>query len=506
MQTREGFLHTNICKLLVLLSVFSACGSSGPKEQRPIDRSRIERAFAELDGRQTDKGKVSLDREVKADSRTGGDPPSWVPVAPPSNLYHQGVGSDIDGWESATAKALGDLSRQIEVQVVTEVRSVIRENGYSAGVNSAYTADNYFTSEVTLLSKQTVSDYEVVERWKGQGKYWVYLRLSQAVFRDKLARELTDARELALDYWNFGKAAEKKGDVVGALKAYVNGMCAIRKFLGQPIRITVAGQSIIISSELHRDLARLARAVDIVATSPTNVMARPGVPINQSVSIRAEHGGRPLAGLPISFDFVKGQGQLVENSTTGRNGSVTSKIYGVKSDEVYSAVRASIDLQYMTGLSVDQLSSMREALESIGISSVLFHISTAQRRIFVAIDEDNLGYRVQNSFFASHLKDTIADNIDGVTFTDSIEGATLLVKGNITSRFSSKMGNINFCYATVFVSLVDKRTGEELYSSKLDRVKGIHLNQVEAGHKSIENASKEVVVELANYIQREFGL
>ena len=120
------------------------------------------------------------------------------------------------------------------------------------------------------------------------------------------------------------------------------------------------------------------------------------------------------------------------------------------------------------------------------------------------VDEENLGDRVVNSYLSSHLKDLIADKT-GATFTEDRSQATVVLKGSVQSRFSSQMGNINFSYATAFVSLVDARTGEELYSTKLERIKGYHLDRAESGRKAIENATNQIYDKVMQYMIRELG-
>jgi hypothetical protein len=497
----RSFYKALICGSWFLCS----CVSSPPKENHPIDRSRADRAFAELDGKEAGAEKpVVSSSQNNARTRVGGTTPLWVPIAPLDRAYYQGVGAAAEGWQQARALALGDLVSQIEVQVSSVVRSVISEGGYSADGRGISAVGSDFSSEVTLLTKQSISDYEIVEQWQGQGKYWVYVRLSEALVKEKLARELADARKLAVDHWLAGKTAEQRSDTIGAINSYVRGLAAVRKFLGQPIDADVSGRRVVINSELERDVGRLLRGVVLSPLSKTRIKARSGKPVNELLSIKVEHAGRPLYGVPVRFVFVKGAGQLVEQIATDREGTATSRIYKIDADQISNTIRGSIDLEQMTALAPDQVLGLRSQLDAIGVSSVLFYVSTAESRVLMEIDEENLGNSVANSYLSSHLKDLIADKT-GATFTENRSQATVVLKGSVQSRFSSQMGNINFSYATAFISLVDVRTGEELYSTKLDRVKGYHLDRTESGRKAIENAANQIADEIMQYMMRELG-
>ena len=68
------------------------------------------------------------------------------------------------------------------------------------------------------------------------------------------------------------------------------------------------------------------------------------------------------------------------------------------------------------------------------------------------------------------------------------------------TRFSSKIGEIYFCYADISISLVDKTSKDELYTIKIVGIKGADRTKLDASQRSIEKAAGQVLAELMPYI------
>lgn len=493
-----------------LLLAASGCASSKPAVKEE-DRKRIDKAFAELEGKQEaggpeDKKTALQDQpQVKVPPpKKKGPRPDWVDMSPQDPTYYHGVGSSSEGWEQARSRALGDLASQIQVQVTSIVRSVTTERGYTRDRAAGTEVTSDFVHEVKLLAQQTVADYEIVGQWAGQNQYWVYVRIAREKVKERLEKDLSDAIKIATDHYMAGTREEKGGDISEALKSYTRGLAALRKFLGQPIETDIGGKRVILNNEIERAISRLLANVELKPEEPTKQKARTGKPLAEPLAIAVSYKGRALVDIPIRFSFVKGEGELEQQLRTDIEGRAASHVHRVATVERANMVEARIDLEELTGQEASQVEGLRAYLEKIGGRPVVFFISTEETRILVQVEESNLGLPVHDSYFASFIKDRLAEET-GATFTEMRQDANLLLKGRVSSRFSSQEGKINFCYADVVMSLQDLKTGEELYSKKLDRVKGYHLNREEAGRRAIEAAAVEIAGELMKYVGREAG-
>lgn len=496
--------------LVCLVIGVAGCVSSKPG-LTDAERRRIDQSFGELEN-ESEAGKPKPEKTAPQDQQkaaavaapTKGPRPGWVDAAPQDPGFYHGVGSSNDGWEPARSRALGDLAGQIEVQVTSMVRSVVAEQGFTRGKVAGNQVASEYVHEVELLAKQTVTDYEIAGQWSGKNQYWVYVRLDRAQVKAKLEKELGDAVKMAVDHYLAGSRMEKSGEISEALKSYARGLAALRKFLGQPIEAEVSGRRIILTNECERSVSRLLSGVELKPDEPSRQRARAGKPLPEPLVVSVSYKGQPLADLPIRFTFIKGEGELVGLQRTDAKGRAASLVHRVISAERANMVEARIDVEELTGQEASQIAGLRAYLEKIGGPPAHFIISTDETRIMVQVEENNLGVPVADSYFASFIKGRIAGET-GATFTELKQEANLLLKGRVSSRYSSSQGKINFCYADVVVSLQDLKTSEELFSTKLDRIKGYHLDREEAGRKAIEAAATGVADSLMKYLEKEAG-
>jgi len=491
-------VHTLWIFAFLIGHVLLGCGSSRPPPK--VDRSRIQQRFDELEGRGSS---VQSQAPVAAAPRQGGPRPEWVITPTRDPAFYHGIGSSAVNWQDARTKAIGDLAQDIKVQVTSLIKDYIEEKGYSGrqGAGSVITTD--FRSEVELLAQQTITDYEIADQWSGGGDHWILLRLSREQVRRKMQKEWDDAVRLAADHYRAGLRDERL-NMVEALKSYAKGLIALRKFLGQPVEVTVGGKNVLLNNEIERAMSRVIGAIDLVAEGDTRLKARVGKTMNQDLSVRLSHNGRPLSALPIRFSFTKGQGELVEKAHTDASGRAATRIYKIITADPANTIEARIDIEQLTGQNASELQSLGQKLERIGAQRVLFYVSTTEYRILVQIEESNLGNVVSDAYFSNFIKNQVAAKT-GATFTDHREEANFIIEGRASSRYSSKQGNIHFCYATASVRFKDLKTGEELYSNKVDRIKGYALDQNEAGLKAVEKAVSQIGQELMKYVTTEMG-
>jgi len=493
-----------------LVIIGAGCAASKPAVTES-ERRRVEQSFDELEGGQeagkTEAAKAAPQeqpRSVAVVAPTKGPKPGWVDGVPQDSGFYYGVGSSGEALEQARSRALGNLASQIEVQVTSMVRSVATERGFTRGkVNGSEVASEY-TQEVELLAKQTVTDYEIAGQWSDGNQYWVYVRLDRARVKARLDKELSDARKMALDHYLAGSRMEKSGEISEALKSYTRGLAALRKFLGQLIEAEVEGRSVILTNECERSISRLLAGIELKSEEPTRQRARVDKPLPEPLVVSVSYKGQPLADMPIRFAFVKGAGELAGLQRTDAKGRAACLVYRVTSAERTNSVEARLDVEEFTGQEASQVAGLRAYLEKIGGRPAHFIIATDETRILVQVEETNLGAPVADSYLASFIKGRIAGET-GATFTETRQEASLLLKGRVSSRYSSSEGKIKFCYAEVAMSLQDLRTGEELFSTKLDRVKGYHLDRDEAGRRAIEAAAVGVADSLMRYIGTEAG-
>jgi hypothetical protein len=484
--------------------VLGSCASQAPQPSREIDRARIDRAFVELEGR-PDTAQMARDVPAIADEEVlivldTGPRPDWAHSAflPSNAAYYHGIGMSRSSSIDARARALGDLVSEIEVRVTSEVQSYLEESGYSRdGDSQIHSRDTW---DVKVLAEQTIRDPEWVGHWSGQGEFWSYTKISKERYRAELQRQLAEAKELAIDHLRSANQVESE-DVVGAAREYVRGLDVMSKFLGHPMTIDIDGrQGVDLGNELRRGVDRVLGVIELDRDGQESLLVVAGKGVADDLVVRVRHDGRPLAGVPVRFEFTKGKGELLTIAQSDGQGRARSRVSKVASAGMH-VVEARVDL---ASLAFSDSESEHLNLQTVGMSgrSVAFHIGGFDKLFYIDVTEENLGIMASDSYFARIVRSRLAAE-GAVRFVDRANEADLLIRGSARTRFSSNVGSIVFCYADVSVHLTERETGTELYTTSQTSVKGADKSKRDASLRAMEKAADEIVEEVLRIIRTE---
>jgi hypothetical protein len=481
-----------------------SCASQAPQPSREIDRARIDRAFAELEGR-PDTVKMARDVPAMADEEIlivigTGPRPDWAQSAflPPDAAYYHGIGMSRSSSSEARARALGDLASEIEVRVTSEVQSYLEERGYSRNGDSQILSRD--TWDVKVLAEQTIRDPVWIGHWSGEGEFWSYTRISKERYRAELQRQLAEAKELAIDHLRSANQVESE-DVVGAAREFVRGLDVLSKFLGHQMTIDIDGrQGVDLGNELRRGVDRVLGVIELDREGPESVLVVAGKGVADDLVVKVRHDGRPVAGVPVRFEFTKGMGELLTIAHSDGQGRARSRVSKVASAGMH-VVEARVDL---ASLAFSDSESERPRLQTLGVSgrSVAFHIGGLDKLFYIDVTEENLGVMAPDSYFERILRSRLAAE-GAVRFVHSANEADLLIRGSARTRFSSKVGSVVFCYADVSVHLTERETGTELYTTSQTSVKGADKSKRDASLRAMEKAADEIVEEVLRVIRTE---
>ena len=486
-----------------------SCASHAPRQEarpaREIDRARIDRAFAELEGR-PDTVQMARDVPEVADDEIliaidTGPRPDWAHSAFLSNdaAYYHGIGMSRSSPSEARARALGDLASEIEVRVTSEIQSYLEERGYSRESDSQILSRD--TWDVKVLAEQTIRDPVWIGHWAGQGEFWSYTRISKERYRAELQRQLAESKELAVDHLRSANRVEADGDIVGAAREFVRGLDVLSKFLGHPMTIDIDGRrDVDLGNELRRGVDRVLGAIELDREGQESLLVVAGKGVADDLVVRVRHDGRPLAGVPVRFEFTKGKGELLAIARSDGQGRARSRVTKVASAGMH-VVEARVDLVSLAFS--DSLSDRRE-LQSLRGSgrSVAFHLGGLDKLFYIDVVEENLGAVASDSYFERIVRSRLAAE-GAVRFVQSANEADFLLRGTAQTRFSSKVGAVVFCYADVSVHLTERETGTELYTTRQTSVKGADKSERDASLRAIEKAADEIVEGVLRVIRTE---
>jgi len=231
-------------------------------------------------------------------------PPSWISGKPidPSGIYVYGLGSsfinpNVPYQQAARSNALADLAQEVQSEIYDETKLLQKED--AGGFNSA------FQSNTTSTSALRLEDYELVESYADELRYYTLYRLDLESFLRKKALQDAAAME-----WINTKVAEAKNANLSAssrLSALVDALDKAHDFqlFGDIQYRTKLNAS---ATEALRSIENVVGAIDLLPVKPAYL----GLPA--TFRAQYEQPKERQEQIPLALSSSSGQFMLQEQT------------------------------------------------------------------------------------------------------------------------------------------------------------------------------------------------
>jgi hypothetical protein len=416
--------------------------------------------------------------------------PSWVTKRPVDPAYYIGIGAtqkvegSTDYIQKAKDNALNDLASGITVTVSSEImRKVVETN--------ASIEDN-FKSQIQTSAKAELEGVEWVDTYDGDGQYWVYCRIPKEAYEAAKQRRIKNAMKLATDLYVFGQKFEQENNVARALTYYVQSLSPMEKYLGEPLETEIGGKKVILVNEIFSSLQNLLGQIELKSLTPKQD-GKVGMALKRPFEVSATLTGSttgPVANLPLKFSFIRGSGEMVERNSTDNTGDAKCDIHKITASDRIQIVEAKIFLAGM--VSADSSSVILSAvLNSLSVPSTRMVLTVTGLEVYVDADESQFGVRMKQPRIEPAIKNKLVEK--GFAFTNDMANATVVINIKADSRRGSETMGLCVSYVDATVSVLDMRSGEEIYKNSMNNVKGISDTYEKGAFKAFDEAAKNVV-------------
>jgi hypothetical protein len=420
--------------------------------------------------------------------------PDWVLKRPIDNSYFIGIGIAIKSnsreyIQSAKNNALSDLSSEISVNISSEFVDIMIER---SGMSEEETR-----SEIQASTKSDLEGYELVDTWENKKEYWVYYRLSKELYEEQKRLKRENAINLSLDLITNAKEKESNWEAQGvtinaAIEYYIQALKPIQNYYGEPLETYYDGNKIFLQNEIFTSLQWILSKIKIKPINPKlDVKVGSATQNNLKVLATFSEDGEEVnvANLPISFSFIKGQGELVEIIRTNSKGIAKSKIINISPLIKLQMIKCSLDL---TNYFIEDSTSnyLLNTLKNINTPSSKFIINVLGPTVYLESIEYNMGNLLSIKIIEPKIKKYLTEK--GYSFTDDIASADAMISINAESRQGSEIYGQYVAFVDATISITDMNTGEEIYKNSLQNKKGIQLSFEKAGLKAYQNVSLEI--------------
>ena len=416
--------------------------------------------------------------------------PSWVTKRPVDPDYYIGIGAaqkvkgSTDYIQKAKDNALNDLASGITVTVSSEImRKVVETN--------ASLEDN-FKSQIQTSAKAELEGVEWVDTYDGDGQYWVYCRISKAAYEAAKQRRITNALKLATDLYESGQKFEQLNNIARALTYYVQSLNPLEKYLGEPLETEIGGKKVILVNEIFSSLQNVLGQIELKSVNPKQD-GKVGMPLKKPFEVTAMYTGTnagPIANLPLKFTFIRGAGEMVDNSTTDNTGDAKCDIHKVTATDKIQIVEAKIFLAGM--ITADSSSVILSAvLNSLSVPTTRMVLNVTGLEVYVDADESQFGAKLDQPRIEPAIKNKLVEK--GFAFTNDMANASVVINVKASSRRGSETMGLCVSYVDATVSVLDMRSGEEIYKNSMNNVKGISDTFEKGAFKAFDECAKNIV-------------
>ena len=279
----------------------------------------------------------------KKTMRRYGAEPEWVTAKPQGGDYYIGISSAVKQGKSPDAymaaarqNALADLAAAISTKMETSSTLYTLENTQQFGYN--------FSNDIKAATTVDLEGYELMGTWEDDNNYWVYYRLSRAVYSSKRAEKKRIAILKARDDVEQAAKMLSSGSGRTALMLYCGALAMLKPYLGESTFCTLKD-----GSETDIGILIYSKITDIL--NSTIVIPENGVALKHGIDINGDElsfkviseDGIPLKNIPIKI-FFSASGLNRPTATTGQDGVFACPIKRIKSSNSKEKLTFSVDV------------------------------------------------------------------------------------------------------------------------------------------------------------------
>jgi len=433
-------------------------------------------------------------------SFAGRRPPKWVKNRPVSSEYYIGISVVKKGVENymqlAKNKALQDLASQISINISSN--SVLHQFEDNTGFKEE------FESQVKTSLVQELEGYELVASWNNRrGKeYWEYYRLSKKQYALMQRLKLNKAKKLAQNYFEEAKEYEAKLNLIQALSYYSKSIAALKKHLDQDLSVMTFEGSVNLGTEIYKriqDIYSKTQFVPVNKNMKIEISTSVKDPFLVKATWASDEGEKALINLPLTFDFITGDGILNNNVNTDEFGYASSQLTRVTSKQKLQIIEAALDLSSILKQDDEdyELKTMFLTPDLAPKCSIILNVE--RLKAYMLFSEKIFGEDSKRSILKNAIKKELSENY--FSFTEDKDSANVIldVKTNVTKGEIKEGRNykVHIVYLDCFFSLTDVKSGFEIFNDAIYEVKG--MKPVSYNY-AVKEAYEQAVEEIHNTI------
>ena len=370
--------------------------------------------------------------------------------------------------EAARSQAVNEIASQISIQISSNFTNVITEYNYDV--------NEFSKSIVDSRVENNLEDIEYLNFHEDQYNFYVHARLSKQKYYQALSQKRGNAIETAMGYLRRSDS-ELNGE---SFKLLQSAMDEIVQFMDEPLQVEYKGKSRNLYSLIKMKFQDKVNQIQLI-TEEDQINITFGFSNNRTIKISSKdkNSNRLVPGIPVKIK--SSENISLVSGITDFDGHVILPLPKFEYFETQKQITLSMDSQEM----ILSPNSYPQTPISIKINSPA---------MFVSIEEKLLDNLNTNPVIAPLIKEFFSTRLSA-NFVD-IQTADLIIQGIVNTTKTSDVPNewgIYQTFADATITVLNGRTGNEVYSLTVTQIQGADFNSNEGSAKEgIRKISKKI--------------
>ncbi|MEW6061011.1 MAG: hypothetical protein AB1600_03620, partial [Bacteroidota bacterium] len=288
-----------------------------------------------------------------------------------------------------------------------------------------------------------------------------------------------------------------------ALQYFLQALSSVEKFINETMEVQYGGGKVFLTNEIFSSIQSLLNHIELKSKNP-KVDAQVGKPLRTPLEVIVTNtaASQPIANFPVRFSFIRGSGDIVATAKSDKNGIAATQIAKVTGTEKLQLIKAEANVAGMLGENASPLLTM--LAKSFTVPDTRFTLNVVSLTIMFETEEMLLGNRLKLPRIEPLLKNSLAAS--GFTFVDDPAKANMMVTIKSNGRDGGEYQGLYSVYVDANISVTDLNSGEEVYKTSFNNVKGVSINYEKAGMKAYdeiaESLQKKVIPKILESLKK----
>jgi hypothetical protein len=421
--------------------------------------------------------------------------PDWVERQPVSKEHYIGIAmatkksTGNEHVRIARDKALKNIASEIMIDIKGEhVQTMVEQSGM---------VQQEVLSQIRSSTKASLEGYELVRKWEDSESYWVYYRLSKALYLSNKQKKYDRATSAAVDFYTKARQSDQAGQAATALNLYIKALTQLDAYLMEPIEVELDGESVYLANEIYASMQAIVNRMSLKPLN-ANLRGKTGLPLSEPLTLQVSVQGSEKPGrFPMSFTFKRGSGELLSTMKTDNMGKAYNKVKKITAMDKLQVVEASLNMDKLLPMSGSAL--LKNMILNLQPPTARFVLSVSGMAVYLDVVETHFINPGKVLYVEPKLKNLLSQK--GFSFVGDAGKADLSITCQAKSRKGMSLHGMNSAYVDLSLAVIDLKTGEEIYKNAISDIKGLHLDYNQASVKAFENASGELVTLIPQMIR-----